>query len=150
MNRIICDLTPSHIRSAALAAIFACTVTPAAAQTIGYGDAMVVLTEACGADVQAHCADVRIGSGRIEACLQQNAGQLSQQCITTYNEVFVSLQTRAAAQAAAHELCASDVRRLCSDFQEGRGRILRCLLREDNVRRVDRACNQAITDAGWR
>jgi hypothetical protein len=150
MSNFVTEFTFSGIRSAALAAGIACAALPASAQTIGYGDAMVMLTEACGADVQAHCADVRIGGDRIQACLQQNAGQLSQQCISTYNAVFVQLQTRAAAQQNAHEICESDVRRLCSDFREGRGRILRCLLREDNVRRVSGDCNQAITDAGWR
>lgn len=124
--------------------------TPAASETIGYGDAMGVLIQACGQDVDAHCANVRLGSGRIEACLQENVANLSPQCVTTYNQVMVLLDERAAAQAAVPQICEADFRRLCQGFRAGDARLLRCLLREDNVHRVSRNCNQAITDAGWR
>jgi len=120
------------------------------AETIGYGDAMGLLIGACSADVEANCSDVRLGSGRIEACLQQNVSRLSPNCVATYNEVVGLLNQRAAAQEAAPKLCESDAKRLCSNFREGRARILRCLIREDNVRKVSNACNKAITDAGWR
>jgi hypothetical protein len=122
----------------------------ASAETIGYGDAMGVLIGACGADVEANCADVRLGGDRIQACLQQNASRLSPNCVTTYNQVVGLLQQRALAQEAVPNLCEADAKRLCSDFREGRARILRCLIREDNTRKVSNACNQAITDAGWR
>jgi hypothetical protein len=111
---------------------------------------MGILIQACGADVEAHCAKVRLGSGRIEACLSEHVNQLSPQCVSTYNQVVASLQARAAAQAAAPDLCQRDSERLCSDFREGRARIARCLTRADNVRKVSKRCNQAITDAGWR
>ena len=122
----------------------------ASAQTVGYGDSMKILIEACSADVEANCATVRLGSGRIEACLQQNVSRLSPNCVSTYNAVVQQLQVRAAAQEAVPTLCESDAKRICSDFREGRARILRCLIREDNVRKVSNACNQAITSAGWR
>jgi hypothetical protein len=141
---------PRMLQSVAIAALIALTAPTASAETIGYGDAMGVLIQACGADVDAHCAGVRLGGGRIEACLQQNAAQLSPQCVTTYNQVAVLLAERQAAQAAVPELCAADVHRLCQGFREGEARMLRCLLRPDNVERVSGKCNQAITDAGWR
>lgn len=150
MSRIRVDQAPKYRRPLAAALIAICMACPARAETIGYGDAMGILIQACGADVEAHCGDVRLGSGRIEACLQQNASALSQQCVTTYNQVIASLQQRAAAQAAAPELCTADVHRLCQDFREGDARMLRCLLRQDNVSRVSNKCGQAITDAGWR
>lgn len=141
---------PSRIRLLASALVLICGGFSASAQTIGYGDSMKVLIEACGADVEAHCASVRLGSGRIEACLQQNVSRLSQNCMTTYNAVVQQLQVRAAAQEAVPQLCESDAKRICSDFREGRARIVRCLIREDNVRKVSNKCNKAITDAGWR
>jgi nitrate/nitrite-specific signal transduction histidine kinase len=138
-------------RMAVLAGAFACTLAlPASAQTIGYGDSMKLLIEACSADVEKHCASVRIGSGRIEACLQQNVNSLSQNCVTTYNAVVQQLQVRAAAQEAVPKVCEADAKRLCEDFRAGRARFLRCLIREDNTRKVSNACNKAITDAGWR
>src|SRR5262245_57347971 len=78
--------------------ILTCGAPPISAQTIGYGDSMKLLIEACGADVEAHCANVRIGSGRIEACLNDNISRLSQNCVTTWNAVIQQLQVRAAAQ----------------------------------------------------
>lgn len=139
-----------NLRTLSVIAVIACAAPPSSAETIGYGDAMGVLIQACGADVEAHCGDVRLGGGRIEACLEQNVGQLTPQCVTTWNQVMVMLQQRAAAQAAVPELCAADVHRLCQDFREGDARLLRCLLRDDNVQKVSNQCNQAITDAGWR
>ena len=81
----------SHLGLAALAL---CLAKPAAAETIGYADAMDMLMAACGNDVQAHCKDVRIGSGRIEACLQQSG--VSPQCTATSAQVAVLLEARAA------------------------------------------------------
>ena len=138
------------VRFLTAALFIACGGVTATAQTVGYGDSMGFLIEACGADVEAHCAGVRLGSGRIEACLQQNANRLSQNCVTTWNAVVQQLQVRAAAQEAVPKICEADARRLCSDFREGRARFLRCLIREDNTRKVSNACNKAITDAGWR
>jgi hypothetical protein len=139
-----------YFRFTVLAAVMGCAALPAAAETIGYGDAMGMLIQACSADVEANCGDVRLGGGRIEACLAKNISKISPQCVTTYNNVAALLQARTAAQEAVPKLCATDAKRLCSDFNEGRARILRCLIRKDNVRKVGNSCNQAITDAGWR
>ena len=131
-----------------LAALAVCLAKPAAAETIGYADAMDMLMGACGNDVQSHCKDVRIGSGRIEGCLQQSG--VSPQCTATAAQVAVLLDARAAAQAAVPELCKHDVAKLCPNFRAGNARVLNCLIRRDNVRKVSRKCNEAITNAGWR
>jgi hypothetical protein len=120
------------------------------AQTISYTEATQALITACGADISANCTGVKPGGGRIQRCLAENSGNISEQCKRTYESVFASLAARAAAQAAVPEICQPDARRHCSNFRAGSGRILRCLIRSDNVRRVSRRCNQAITDAGWR
>jgi hypothetical protein len=91
---------------------------------------------------------VRIGSGRIEACLQQSG--VSAQCTATAAQVAVLLQERAQAQAAVPELCRHDVQKLCPRFQPGNARVLNCLIRRDNIHKVSRKCNEAITNAGWR
>ena len=138
------------VRFLVSALFIACGSISASAQTIGYGDSMKLLIEACGSDVEASCAGVRLGSGRIEACLQENVSRLSQNCVNTWNAVIQQLQVRAAAQESVPKICEADAKRLCSDFREGRARFLRCLIREDNTRKVSNACNKAITDAGWR
>jgi hypothetical protein len=137
------------ISIAAAAALAVLAGAPAAAETIGYADAIQVLTGACGKDIEAHCSDVRLGSGRIEACLQEHAGKVSEQCKVTSIEVVALLDARAAAQAAAPKLCAADIKRLCRNMRNA-GWTLRCLVRSDNVRKVSKKCNGAITEAGWR
>jgi len=143
-------MTSRKIGLLAASVVFICAGLSASAQTVGYGDSMKFLIDACGADVQKLCANVRIGSGRIEECLQTNVSRLSPNCVSTWNTVVQQLQTRAAAQDAVPQLCAADAKRLCSNFRAGRARILRCLIREDNTRKVSNACNKAINDAGWR
>jgi hypothetical protein len=126
------------------------TGSSATAQTIGFADAMGRFTASCGADLEQHCRGVPLGGGEIKNCLIQNQAKLSTGCRATYVDVFAMLDRRLQAQAAGPEICKSDIRRLCSNFREGQARILRCLIRPDNARKVSRVCNQAITDAGWR
>ena len=122
--------------------------SPSFAQTIGYGEAIRGLTAACGADLEKYCKGVKPGGGAIGACLARN--NISTGCAATFKAAFVLLDKRAAAQAAAPQLCAAEMKRVCKNFQSGSGRILRCLIRRDNIRKVSNKCNQAITDAGWR
>ena len=122
----------------------------ASAQTIGYAEAIRQLTAACGADIEKHCGEVRPGGGAIKACLAKNANQISGNCTQTFENVFALLEKRAAAQAAVPQLCRADAERLCSNFRQGNARIIRCLTRVDNIRKVTNKCNQAITNAGWR
>jgi hypothetical protein len=122
--------------------------SPSVAQTIGYGEAIRGLTAACGADLEKYCKGVKPGGGAISACLKRNS--VSPGCSATFEAAFTLLAKRAAAQEAAPQLCQAEAKRLCSNFREGRARILRCLIRRDNIRKVSNKCNQAITDAGWR
>lgn len=131
------------------AALFAAFASPVLAQTISYGEAMDRLIAACSADVDKYCKTVRLGGSRIQDCLAGNAS-VSGICKTTLAEVNGLLAKRAQAQAAVPELCKSEAKRLCENFREGRGRILRCLTREENAKNVSKACNTAITNAGWR
>ena len=133
---------------AACAALSLVAASSGQAQTIGYGEAIRGLTAACGADIEKHCKGVKPGGGAISACLAKK--NISTGCAATYVAAFALLTVRAAAQEAAPQLCAAEAKRLCSNFQEGRARILRCLIRKDNIRKVSNKCNQAITDAGWR
>lgn len=135
---------------AALTTTLLVVAVPASAETISYTEAARALVAACGADINANCKGVKPGGNRIQACLAEHAGKVSAQCKETYAAVFASLAARAKAQAAVPQLCKYDVKRYCSNFRAGDGRILRCLIRSDHVRKVSKKCNQAITDAGWR
>ncbi|HMB47220.1 MAG TPA: cysteine rich repeat-containing protein [Afifellaceae bacterium] len=136
--------------SAVCAALTLAATSSGHTQTIGYGEAIRGLTAACGADIEKQCKGVKPGGGAIAACLAKNSSSISSRCAETFEASFVLLTKRAAAQDAAAGLCQADAERLCSNFREGRARVLRCLTRVDNHRKVSNKCNQAITDAGWR
>jgi Cysteine rich repeat len=123
-------------------------VSPAAAQTISYQQAVEGLSKACGADIDRSCKGVNLGDGRIFDCLQKNSAKVSENCKTAYAFTAASIAKRAAAQDAAPQLCATDIKRFCKEYDAGNGRIMRCLL--SNTSKLDAPCNQAITDAGWR
>lgn len=119
----------------------------ASAQTISYQQAVTELGSACGADIGRYCKGINIGNG-LAACMDKNQSRVSQNCKATFAATMASLNKRAAAQAAVSQLCESDIRRFCKEYDPGNGRILRCLLKTGN--KVSAPCNQAITDAGWR
>lgn len=128
-------------------ALAVCFAVPASAQTISYSQAVGELAKACGADIGKYCKGINLGNGMV-ACMQKNESKVSQSCKVTFAATLADLSKRAAAQAAVPNLCASDIKRFCKEYDAGNGRILRCLLKTSS--KVSAPCNQAITDAGWR
>lgn len=124
-------------------------MSPIQAQTIGYGEAIQVLASACGSDLEQNCEGVKPGAGALRACLINNQSNVSVNCLATVDITADLLAKRAAAQEAAPGLCANDARRHCSEFREGRARVLRCLIRPDIYRGVSKKCKTALIDAGW-
>jgi len=121
---------------------------PARADTIGFAQAIKILADSCGKDIEKHCKNVNLGNNQIQACLQQNEAKISATCKADYARVMVLLQERFAAQAAVGEVCNRDAQALCKLTKPGSGHILKCL----NIaqRSLSPACNQAIIDAGYR
>jgi hypothetical protein len=120
----------------------------AAAQTIGYADAIDRLAKACGADIQTHCKGVRLGGGQVRNCLLKNQAKLSARCRTGYAEAFQLLEKRFAAQASAPRTCEADARQYCNGVKLGDGSYLDCMVQAGRV--VSAQCNKALTDAGWK
>lgn len=137
----------SVIRGILIVFATALAVTPTAAKTIGYADAMGILVKSCGKDIQQYCKDVRLGDNRIQNCLAANADKVSPTCKADYAQAYIHLQERFAAQESVGKICAGDVRRLCPGTVKGKGYILQCLLKKRNL---GNACSQAITNAGYR
>jgi hypothetical protein len=121
--------------------------SPAAAQTIGYADAISILAKSCGNDILKHCKGVNLGGGRIEACIEQKPG-VSAGCKTDLVQVQGLLAARAAAQAAVSDICNRDAQQFCKKTKPGKGNILNCLLKA--APSVSANCNAAIDAAGYR
>ncbi len=120
----------------------------AQAQTIGYADAISILSKQCGSDVGKYCASAQLANDGITRCLADHQSNLSNTCATALVQVVQSLDAREAAEAAAPKVCATDAARLCKLTKSGQGRQLHCLLKAE--RSVSAKCNAAITNAGWR
>jgi hypothetical protein len=132
--------------AAALTAALA-PVGPAAAQTIGYAEAIDILADSCGHDILTYCKGVNLGAGRVEACLEQNP-KVAQRCKADLLRVQQLLAARAAAQAAVGEICNRDAQQFCKMTKPGKGHILNCLLKA--APSVSANCNAAIDAAGYR
>ncbi|WP_417667914.1 hypothetical protein [Roseibium sp.] len=118
------------------------------AQTVGFADAIKILSASCGKDIDTYCKSANLGNNEIGACLDKNQSKISAQCQTDRVRVSALLEARMAAQAAAPKICDADIRQLCKLVKKGSGHVLRCLLKAE--RAVSKKCNQAIDFAGYR
>ena len=92
------------------------------------------LRQACGAEIQQHCAGVQPGEGRLRACVKENFAAFSEPCKRAV------LSTVAVVRA-----CKADVQRTCPDVQPGGGRIQACM--KDHFAEYSEPCKQAIITA---
>lgn len=91
--------------------------------------------DACRADAERLCKGVRPGGGRIAACLQEHAADVSQECQAT----MTTVREKA---AAFMEACGGDAQKLCAGVKPGRGRVVQCL--RSHEAELTEACRTAI------
>jgi len=120
----------------------------AQAQTVGFADAIKILADSCGGDIEKYCKTATLANNGIGLCLDQNQSKVSQKCNADRAVVTSLIAERLAAQAAAPEICARDATQLCKGVKPGAGHILRCLLKAEPS--VSKNCNTAIDLAGYR
>lgn len=116
------------------------------AQTISFGDATEAWASSCRADVEAHCKTMNPGGGQMAGCLQQNG---SPACKAATVAFAANLEARLAAEAKAAEICRSDIKRFCSNFNVGEARVLRCLMQPEHFREASLPCKNTLSEAGW-
>jgi len=119
------------------------------AQTLSFADAIDQLARACRADLQKYCKGVELGGGRIRACLDAKQGMISANCQQTRTRIYQSIARRTAAQRSIAQICSADIQRFCPGIVAGDANVLTCML-DVKPSFISRACNQAITDTGWR
>ncbi len=105
------------------------------------------IKKSCATELKTYCDKVTFGKGRIAACLYDNHNKLSEEC----NQGLIDANARVekfdqGAGYAALE-CKDDIDQYCSTEIAGKGRILKCLV-EDNQEVVSKRCTQAIKDIG--
>ncbi|MEJ8475022.1 hypothetical protein [Roseibium algae] len=130
------------------AGIMAMSAIPVSAQTVGFADAIKILANSCGKDINTYCKKANLGNNEIGLCLQENQSKISAQCNTDRVAVTALLEARFLAQAAVPELCNRDIQQYCKLVKPGNGNQLRCILKAQKV--VSKKCNEAIDLAGFR
>jgi len=128
--------------------VFLATAPAAFAQTVGFAEAIKILSVSCGKDIETYCKTATLANNGIGQCLDQNQAKVSQKCNADRAVVVSLIQERLAAQAAAPKICERDAAQRCKGVKPGAGHILRCLLKAE--RTVSKKCNTAIDLAGYR
>ena len=90
--------------------------------------------QACGPELQQHCAGIEPGEGRLRACVKDNYAAFSEPC----KQAMLS-------SVAVVKACKEDVQRTCPDIQPGGGRIQACM--KDHFVEYSDQCRQAIVTA---
>ena len=115
------------IRSLAIASLL--LMAPVGAMAQG-----TALRQACGAEIQQHCAGVQPGEGRLRACVKDNFANFSEPC-----------KRAVLSSVAVVRACKADVQRTCPGIQPGGGRIQACM--KDHFAEYSEPCKQAIVTA---
>jgi hypothetical protein len=95
------------------------------------------VAKGCQQEIQDYCKNVTPGEGRILACLYAHQDKLSGRCEAQLERVIAALTY------VANE-CKDDLKAYCSDVAIGKGRLLKCL--EKNDAKVSDRCKQARKD----
>ncbi|MGQ3675356.1 hypothetical protein ACT6QH_07665 [Xanthobacter sp. TB0139] len=125
----------------------------AQAQTMSYAQAGALLAKSCGPDINKFCSKANLGSanlgpGGVRECMQANLSKVSQKCKVDFAVAAASIAEREAAQDAIEKVCGRDAAQLCRGMIPQDGNLLSCLLQAEKA--VSKACNAAITNAGYR
>jgi hypothetical protein len=104
-------------------------MAPASAMAQG-----AAVRQACGPEIELHCAGVQPGEGRLRACVKENFAAFSEPC----KQAMLS-------SVAVVRACKADVQRTCPDIQPGGGRIQACM--KDHFAEYSDSCKQAIITA---
>jgi hypothetical protein len=94
----------------------------------------MAVRQACGPEIQQHCAGVEPGEGRLRDCVKEHFAAFSEKC----KQALLS-------SVAVVRACKADVQRTCPDVQPGGGRIQACMT--DHFAEYSESCKQAIVTA---
>lgn len=128
--------------------IFLISAPAVMAQTVGFADAIKILSASCGNDIDKYCKSATLANSGISQCLDKNQSKVSQKCNVDRAVVGQLIAARLAAQAEAPKICDRDARQYCQGVKQGAGHVLRCLLKAQPS--VSKKCNTAIDLAGYR
>ena len=87
--------------------------------------------QACAADINQLCPEVKRGEGRLKACVKEHFGQLSASC-----------QTALIANVTITKSCKADAEQKCPGIEPGGGRIQTCM--KDHFTELTEHCKESL------
>lgn len=100
--------------------------------------------EGCKKEIDTYCKDVKMGQGRMLACLYAHEDKLSGRCDYALYDAAAQLERAVAALTFLANECRGDLEAFCSNVKPGEGRIIECI--DKNMDKVSERCKQAIKD----
>lgn len=98
----------------------------------------------CEQELSSFCKDVTPGEGRILACLYAHADKVSSRCEYAVYDAAAQLERAVSALTFVANECDEDIDKICASVEQGEGRILTCLKKNED--KVTKRCNQAMKD----
>ncbi len=83
--------------------------------------------DACGKEIESHCADVTPGDGRLLSCLYAHEDKISDACDAAIAEIADLLDTFFELVRYSKQECRADIEKFCTDVEIGGGRVFSCL-----------------------
>ena len=110
--------------------------------------ALDTFSEGCQQELTTFCKDVTPGEGRIIACLYAFQDKVSPSCEYALYDSIGQLDRTLTNLSYAVGECRDDLKAYCSEIKPGEGRLLDCLVSNEN--RVSNRCNYALKDVGYK
>ena len=107
-------------------------------------DVVDIVAQGCKTEIETHCKDVKVGQGRVLACLYAYNDRLSSRCEYALYDAAVVLQRQIAALTYIANECKDDLKTFCSGVKAGEGRILECMKKNQTV--LSPRCTEAFKD----
>jgi len=106
-----------------------------------------IVKTGCETELKSYCSQVTPGRGRIIACLYGHQDKLSRRCEYAVYDAAAKLEQFIHGLSYAALECEDDIEQYCGTEIPGKGRILKCLV-EENEEVVSKRCKQVIKDVG--
>ena len=100
--------------------------------------------DGCKKEMETYCKDVKMGEGRMLACLYAREDKLSGRCEYALYDAAAQLEHAVAALTYVANECKDDLKKYCADIKPGEGRLLNCVDKHD--KQVSGRCKQAMKD----
>ena len=113
-------------------------------QAFAGDDPIEGVLEGCAMEIDSYCSQVTPGEGRLMACFYAHEDKLSAGCINAVYDAAVALEEAIDAFIYLATACETDIDTLCADVEAGEGRILNCLMAEEES--LSESCAQAMVE----